>query len=52
MPFATDQGKSVTVTVEDRCVGCAEDDLDFSPAAFDQLADESLGRIAITWDLD
>lgn len=47
---ATYQGKSVTVTVTDRCVGCAENDLDFSPSAFDQLADESVGRLkGMTW---
>jgi hypothetical protein len=37
-------GNSVTVTVVDRCEGCAEYDLDFSPAAFDVLASESVGR--------
>ena len=46
----TDKGKSVTVEVVDRCAGCAEYDLDFSPAAFDQLADPSVGRIyGVTW---
>lgn len=45
-----DQGKSVEVTVTDRCTGCAETDLDFSPSAFDQLADETVGRISgMTW---
>ncbi|CAE6492538.1 unnamed protein product [Rhizoctonia solani] len=44
------QGKSVTVTVVDRCVACALRDLDFSPTAFDQLADQSLGRLSgVTW---
>lgn len=44
------QGKSVTVTVVDRCTGCALRDLDFSPTAFDQLADQSLGRLSgMTW---
>ncbi|KIK93652.1 hypothetical protein PAXRUDRAFT_828753 [Paxillus rubicundulus Ve08.2h10] len=46
---ATYQGKSVQVTITDRCTGCALTDLDFSPAAFDGLADPSLGRIAISW---
>lgn len=47
---ATYQGKSVEVTVTDRCTGCAETDLDFSPSAFDQLADETVGRISgMTW---
>lgn len=43
----------VTITIVDRCVGCAEWDLDFSPAAFSQLADESLGRLhGMTWHFD
>ncbi|THH14912.1 hypothetical protein EW146_g5478 [Bondarzewia mesenterica] len=41
--------KTVTVTVTDRCEACSEYDLDFSPTAFQQLADEALGRIDITW---
>lgn len=44
------QGKSVTVTITDRCTGCAITDLDFSPSAFAQLADFSVGRISgMTW---
>jgi len=43
-------GSSVVVTVVDRCTGCAEYDLDFSPAAFDELAPESEGRVPITWE--
>jgi len=47
------QGKSVSVILTDRCVGCAKYDLDFAPAAFDQLADESLGRLkGMTWSFD
>jgi hypothetical protein len=43
-------GKTITVTIEDRCVGCAEYDLDLSPAAFNQLADPSVGRLhGATW---
>ena len=45
------QGKSVNVMIVDACGGCSgSTDLDFSPAAFSQLADESLGRIDITWE--
>lgn len=40
---ATFQGKSVTVTVVDRCAGCGQFDLDLSPAAFEQLADLDVG---------
>lgn len=43
-------GKTVQVTVTDRCEACAYADLDFSPSAFSQLADQSLGRIKITWE--
>ncbi|KAJ3558461.1 hypothetical protein NM688_g909 [Phlebia brevispora] len=46
------QGKSTTVTVVDRCVGCALDDIDLSPAAFSDLADQSLGRIQVSWTLN
>jgi len=50
MITASYQGKSVTVEVTDRCVACEQTDLDFSPAAFQALASESLGRIDITWE--
>ncbi|KAI0080106.1 hypothetical protein K474DRAFT_395167 [Panus rudis PR-1116 ss-1] len=44
------QGKSVEVTIVDRCGDCAPGALDFSPAAFDQLASESVGRLhGMTW---
>ena len=44
------EGKSVDVTIVDRCASCAYNDLDFSPSAFTQLADKKLGRIDITWE--
>jgi expansin (peptidoglycan-binding protein) len=48
----TYQGKTVTVTLTDRCQGCAYGDLDFSPHAFSQLADQSVGRISgISWEI-
>ncbi|KII93208.1 hypothetical protein PLICRDRAFT_100378, partial [Plicaturopsis crispa FD-325 SS-3] len=48
---ATYQGKSVTVTVVDRCTGCALTDLDFSPHAFNTIADPAIGRISgMTWE--
>jgi len=45
------QGKCVDVTVTDRCAGCyGAYNLDFSPAAFNVLADPSAGRInPIEW---
>lgn len=45
-------GKSVQVTVVDRCTGCSYDSLDFSPAAFNELADPAEGRVKITWNWD
>lgn len=45
------QGKSVTITVTDRCEACKITDLDFSPTAFSQIADQSIGRISgMTWN--
>lgn len=44
------QGKTVQVTVTDRCEACAYNDLDFSPSAFKLIADQSLGRIKISWE--
>lgn len=48
---ATYQGKSVTVSITDRCTGCSTTDLDFSPLAFQELADLSVGRLTgVTWE--
>jgi hypothetical protein len=47
---ATYQGKSVTVALTDRCTACAITDLDFSPSAFNQIANPAVGRISgMTW---
>jgi len=44
------QGKTITVSLTDRCTGCAYSALDFSPAAFNALADPAVGRIHdLTW---
>jgi len=41
---------TISVSLTDRCEACAYGDLDFSPTAFDQLADPSVGRISgMTW---
>lgn len=49
---ATYNGVTVTAAITDRCAGCAgAADLDFSPAVFDLLADEAVGRIhGVTWE--
>nr|ADI72050.2 loosenin [Bjerkandera adusta] len=45
--------KTIKVQITDRCGGCkGATDLDFSPSAFNKLADPSVGRIPITWTLD
>jgi expansin (peptidoglycan-binding protein) len=50
---ATVGSNSVRVKVVDRCEGCAMYSLDFSPAAFNQLADPSVGRVhGMTWTWD
>lgn len=43
---ASYKGKSTLVTVVDRCVGCSPLDLDFSPAAFADLAATDVGRLS------
>ncbi|KAJ6604748.1 RlpA-like double-psi beta-barrel-protein domain-containing protein-containing protein [Mycena vulgaris] len=48
---ATYNGKSVTVAITDRCTGCSATDLDFSPLAFQELAELSVGRLTgMTWE--
>ena len=44
-------GNSVTVKIVDKCMGCKTGDIDMSPAAFKEIADQSLGRIPVTWTL-
>ncbi|KAI0728973.1 expansin family protein [Fomitopsis betulina] len=46
----TYEGKSVTVTVTDRCSTCSLSDLAVTPGAFEQLADLSAGQLDdATW---
>ncbi|CAG8486858.1 1254_t:CDS:2 [Ambispora gerdemannii] len=40
---------SVTIKILDMCPECVYGSLDLSPAAFDQIADRSAGRVKITW---
>jgi expansin (peptidoglycan-binding protein) len=42
-------GPSGTVTLRIVDPECASGDLDLSPAAFDQIAERALGRVAISW---
>ncbi|KAM3513918.1 hypothetical protein MY11210_002455 [Beauveria gryllotalpidicola] len=44
------KGRAVDATVVDRCAGCAENDLDFSPAAFKALVGSlGPGRVWGNW---
>ncbi|KAH9999593.1 expansin family protein [Russula compacta] len=44
-------GKSVSANICDSCDSCGEDDLDMSPAVFQQLAPLSEGVIEISWEI-
>ncbi|KAJ7057959.1 hypothetical protein C8F01DRAFT_1027365 [Mycena amicta] len=44
--------KSIQVKIVDRCEGCAEGDIDLTPAAFAALADMSLGRTSVKWQFN
>lgn len=45
------EGRSVVVRVVDRCSGCAQNDLDLSPTAFQQVIGPlSIGRATATWE--
>ncbi|KKZ65053.1 hypothetical protein EMCG_01293 [[Emmonsia] crescens] len=42
-------GRSVDVTVVDRCVGCQPNDIDVTLSVFTQLALEEQGRVDVQW---
>ncbi|KID87852.1 riboflavin aldehyde-forming enzyme [Metarhizium guizhouense ARSEF 977] len=42
-------GKTITGTVKDKCMGCAANDIDVSKACFTQLFDLGVGRTTIEW---
>ncbi|KAI0148421.1 RlpA-like double-psi beta-barrel-protein domain-containing protein-containing protein [Xylariaceae sp. FL1272] len=42
--------QSVVVKTEDRCEGCAINDVDVPIAVFSQLDNPDLGRVQVTWD--
>ncbi|KAK6073472.1 Allergen Asp f 7-like protein [Seiridium cupressi] len=43
-------GKTVSVTVVDKCMGCVEDAIDVSPSVFELLASLDVGRTVVEWD--
>jgi expansin (peptidoglycan-binding protein) len=48
---ATGPDGVVTVRIVDRCPECAPGDVDFSPEAFDLIANPVDGRVPISWEL-
>ncbi|CAG8642896.1 7532_t:CDS:2 [Paraglomus brasilianum] len=40
---------TVKVKIVDKCPVCKNGDIDLSPAAFDKIADEAVGRVPVTW---
>lgn len=48
---ATGPKGKVTVQIVDRCPECAVGDLDFSPEAFDKIANRVDGRVPISWNI-
>ncbi|ESZ91414.1 plant expansin-like protein [Sclerotinia borealis F-4128] len=45
----TSTGKTTQATVIDKCMGCLGNSIDLTNFAFDQLADEAVGRTQATW---
>ena len=45
----TSTGKTTTAKVMDKCMGCIGDSIDLSNAAFDEIADEAVGRTVAEW---
>jgi expansin len=48
---ATGPEGTVTVRIVDRCPECQPGDIDFSPEAFDLIAERADGRVPISWHL-
>ena len=42
-------GKTVTVRIQDKCQGCKGDDIDLSLGAFRQINDPAVGRFKANW---
>ncbi|TEY37132.1 hypothetical protein BOTCAL_0532g00060 [Botryotinia calthae] len=45
----TSTGKTTQATVIDKCMGCEGNSIDLTNFAFDQLAEEAVGRTKATW---
>jgi expansin len=45
------KGDTIRIRIVDRCPECPQGNIDLSPLAFSRLADTTLGRIPINWEL-
>ncbi|EFQ85759.1 hypothetical protein CFE70_005162 [Pyrenophora teres f. teres 0-1] len=45
----TGKEASIDLTIADRCVGCAYNDIDVSPVYFGKMAAHDLGRVKVQW---
>jgi len=45
------EGKTIAVTIADRCAACSRYDIDLSPAAFSRIAQPARGIVVGTWEL-
>ncbi len=49
----THKGKSVQATIRDKCMGCAENDIDGSEKLFLELANSlDVGRFEVDWRIN
>jgi hypothetical protein len=47
---SADNGKNVQASIVDKCYLCGQNDIDMSPALFEQFADTSVGRLyGVSW---
>lgn len=45
------KGDTIRIRIVDRCPECPQGNVDLSPLAFSKIADTSLGRVPISWQL-
>lgn len=45
-------GKKIKAAIKDKCMGCAADAIDVSPAVFSQCGSLGLGTMVVGWDVN
>jgi len=43
-------GKSITVSIRDKCMSCGSSNIDLSPRAFQELRPLGVGRFQVDWN--